>query len=104
MQIIKQANYTPDDYERLEVTAAGTTVLTAAKYLKNGRMAAAVLITCENNIVRWRDDGTPTTGAAGNGSLLLPNASMVIENRKSIENIKFIAHTGNAILHVHYYV
>lgn len=103
MIITKPANYSPDDYERLEVLTSAVKKLTAAKHTKNGKIAKAVLITCETNILRWRDDGDPTTGASGNGSPIPIGGSMLLTNSKSIKNIGFIGLSGTGYVHVHYY-
>ena len=88
----KDAIYKPLGYQQIVGLAASTalTVPTEATY---------AIITCENQIVRWRDDGVAPTASVG--MQLSPNSSIWYD--ASLSEIRFIQTAATATLNVSYY-
>lgn len=84
----------PDETERIAVTDVAQ-VFTAAQYTKNGSPATAVVITCEDALIRFCLGGsTPTnTGAGDLGHILFTNQSIRLASGRAIQTFSFINHT-----------
>lgn len=67
---------------------------------ENGQLAIAVVITCEDNPIRYSFGVTPTQ--AGLGHILYPAGSLKISNSASVSSFRFINHTNaaNAVIQV----
>lgn len=84
----------PDETERIVVTDVAQQ-FTAAQYMKNSSPAIAVIITCEDALVRFCLGGsTPTQGAAGLGHILYTGQSLRLASGRAIQTFSFINHTG----------
>lgn len=82
---------TPLGYEKLSVSTVQT--------LSPPRGATRIIVYCETQAIRWRDDGTNAT--ATDGMPLATGTRLDYEGRLSTFTI--VAQTGTATVHVSYY-
>jgi len=83
----------PDETERIVVTDVAQQ-FTTAQYRKNDSPAVAVIITCEDALIRFCLGGaTPTVGAVGLGHILYTGQSLRLASGRAIQDFSFINHT-----------
>ena len=80
----------PDETERIVVTDVAQQ-FTAAQYTKNGSPAIAVVLTCEDNNIRFCLGGSdPDFGATPLGHILFANQSIRLASGRAIQTFSFI--------------
>ena len=83
----------PDETERIVVTDVAQQ-FTAAQYTKNSSPAIAVVITCEDALVRFCLGGVdPDFGATPLGHILYVGQSIRLASGRAIQDFSFINHT-----------
>jgi len=83
----------PDETERIVVTDVAQQ-FTAAQYMKNDSPAIAVVITCEDNNIRFCLGGaTPDFGATPLGHILYVGQSLRLASGRAVQTFSFINHT-----------
>ncbi len=84
--------YSPLGYQQI-TDVSGSTGLTVPA---GSRLA---LVSCENQNVRWRDDGTAPTSTVG----MLLSSGSELSYSANLERINFIEIAGGAELNISYY-
>ena len=92
---VYESKLTPLGYEQLETADIATA--NSLQSIPNGAQFA--LIQCDEEDVRWRDDGTNPTATVG---IVLP-ATKIIWYTGDLTKIKFIRTAANAALNISYY-
>jgi len=95
-------NGSPGQTQRLTATDSAQQ-LPSSVTQSAGKQAIAVLITCEENNIRFALGGvTPTQGASGVGHVLYAGQSVRIAHPDAVSSFKFIneANGQNAVLQV----
>ena len=98
---MKNPSYTfqgiPDETERIAVTDVAQ-LFTAAQYMKGISPAMAVVLTCEENQIRFCVGGsTPTQGTGTDlGHILYVGQSLRLSNGQQIQTFSFINHTAQS--------
>jgi len=86
----------PRSTERFQAGDAAL-AFTAVQYTYNNKSAIAVLITCEDNPIRFTlGNATPTQGTAGLGHILYVGQSLRLPNPAALRTFRYINHTNGA--------
>jgi len=97
---LKNTQYNCGYQQITAATLASSTALTVPLVPGNPTRATYAVISCEGDVVRWRDDGTAPTSTVG---MILATFPDVLIYDGDLAALRFIRNSASSILNVSYY-